>query len=102
KSRAAKQWLQKQGVAFGVREYLEQPLTGQELLELRGKLGAPLRDWVRDGAAVARCEGMPEGEQDGALAQFLAENPSAMQRPILIRGEQARVGRPLEALEELL
>ncbi len=102
KSRAAKEWLEGKGVAFQVREYLESPLSVAELLELAGKLGAPLRDWVRDDQAVAGSAGLCDAEQDASLASFLEGEPAAMQRPILIRGDRARIGRPLEALHELL
>ncbi|MFT4646901.1 MAG: arsenate reductase [Glaciecola sp.] len=102
KSLAAKQWLDDQGVTYAVREYLESPLTELELVELAGKLGAPLREWVRDDQALNEVEGMLEVEQNESLARFVGENPSAMQRPILVRGDRARIGRPLEALKELL
>lgn len=102
KSRAAKQWLDDQAASYETREYLTSPLDAEELLALSGKLGAPLRDWVRDGEAVANCQGQPEAEQNRHLAEFLEKNPAAMQRPILIRGDRARIGRPLEALQELI
>lgn len=102
KSRAAKQWLEQQGADFTIREYLENPLSGTELLELAGKLGAPLKDWVRDGQAVQDRADLTEADQNESLARFLEENPAAMQRPILIRGGRARIGRPLEALNELI
>ncbi len=102
KSRAAKQWLDGQGVAYELREYIEKPLSAPELIELGSKLGAPLRDWVRDAGAVAEVAQLPEAEQNESLAKFLEAHPEAMQRPILIRGGQARVGRPLEALHDLI
>jgi arsenate reductase len=102
KSRAAKEWLEGQGKTFEVREYLQDPLTAPELLELAKKLDAPMCEWVRDGQALSEVEGMPEDEQNESLAQFVHEHPEAMQRPILVSGDRARVGRPLEAFQDLL
>lgn len=102
KSQAAKQWLDGQTHEYVLREYLTTPLDRQELLDLAGRLGLSPRDWVRDGEALAQAAKLDPAAQDEFLVQFLVENPSAMQRPILVRGERARIGRPLEALAELL
>ncbi|MCA9001481.1 MAG: arsenate reductase (glutaredoxin) [Planctomycetes bacterium] len=102
KSRSAIEWLESKGLKFAVREYLQDPLSESELLDLAEKLDAPLCEWVRDAQALSEFEGLPQDEQNEALAQFVHEHPEAMQRPILICGDRARVGRPTEAFEEIL
>jgi arsenate reductase len=102
KSRAAKALLEQRGARFELRLYLEAPLSRAELTELRRRLARPAREWVRRGEPAFSAVGLgPESDDDAVLAA-IAEHPELLERPILVRGERAVVGRPPENVLDLL
>ncbi len=101
KSRAALALLQERGVALEVRDYQKEPLSLDELRILRMRLGLPVAEWLRWNEDEAK--GLDRGASDRELLEAMAAAPRLMQRPILVHGDDARVGRPgPEALEDLL
>ena len=102
KSRAALAMLIEHGVEFSVREYLSEPLDREELDSLHALLGAHPREWVRTGEAQWGQSGLDLGSEAGLILDAIADSPVLLQRPILIRGEQAVIGRPPTLLLGLL
>lgn len=102
KSVAAKRLLEARGVAFEERRYLEQPLSRDELVQLARRLGRPPRGWIRSGEAAWAEAGLGPQSSDEALFDAMAKHPVLMERPILVRGERAVVGRPPERVLALL
>ena len=102
KSRATKALLEERGVEFAVREYLEDPLTSDELRDLEKRLGRPISDWIRTGEAAYSEVGLSDGADSAALIECVAKHPICMERPIVVRGDAAAVGRPPEAVLSLL
>jgi arsenate reductase len=102
KSRAAVALLEARGVAFRERRYLEEPLTRSELEELRRRIGRPVREWARTGEPAWREAGLAADATDEAILDAMARHPILLERPILVAGERAAVGRPAEALLALL
>jgi len=102
KSRATLALLEEKGVAFEVRLYLEDPLSREELASVGKRLGRPASAFARkkEGAyAEAGCG--PDSSEDEIL-DAMAGAPILMERPILVRGSRAAVGRPPEDVLELL
>ncbi len=102
KSRATKELLEREGVSFRERLYLEEPLDTDELAEVGRRLGAPLAEWVRTKEKAYAEAGLSGATDAHALATAVAATPILMERPIVIRGERAAIGRPPEAVLELL
>jgi len=102
KSRQAKALLEERGAAFEERRYLEAPLSRDELADLAARLGRPVGEWIRRKEAAFAEAGLDAGSGDAALLDAIAEHPILLERPILVRGERARVGRPPEGLLALL
>jgi arsenate reductase len=102
KSRAAKELLAERGVTFELRLYLEAPLSRLELAALRKRLGRPAREWVRRGEPAFAAAGLGDASDDAAVLDAVAKHPELLERPILVRGERAVVGRPPERILELL
>jgi arsenate reductase len=102
KSRAAKELLEARGVPFELRLYLEDPLSRAELGDLRKRMGRPCREWVRRGEDAYKEAGLGAESDDKALLDAIAAHPALLERPILVRGARAVVGRPTENLLELL
>ncbi len=102
KSRAALALLRERGVAFDLVEYLETPPSRKDLDRLQRKLGLPASDWVRKKEEAFREAGLSVESSDAEILDAIAERPILLERPILVHGERAVVGRPTERLLELL
>lgn len=102
KSRATLALLEERGVDFTVRRYLEQPLSRDELGDLALRLGLPVAEWLRQGETAFADAALDTDAGDAALLEAMARYPILIERPILIRGKRARVGRPPEAVLDLL
>lgn len=102
KSRAARALLEARGVDFEERRYLDQPLSREELGELRRRLGRPAQEWLRRGEDAHRETGLDADASDDAVLDAMAAHPILIERPIAVRGARAVVGRPPENVLELL
>lgn len=102
KSRATKELLEGEGARFRERLYLEEPLSPEELAEVARRLGRPLGEWIRRKEAAFGEAGLGDDASDGDLAAAVAAAPILMERPIVIRGKRAAIGRPPEAVLDLL
>ena len=102
KSRAAHALLSERGVAFVERRYLEDPLTREELAALSARLARPAAEWVRSGEPAYAAAGLDASSSDAAILDAMAAHPILVERPILVRGGRAVVGRPTEQILSLL
>jgi len=83
------------GVDAEVVQYLKTPLSAEEVLDLIDKLEDPPADLVRkDG--FFKDQGLIEGDyvDPKAVAELLDQYPRLMQRPVLVKGDRAIIGRP--------
>lgn len=96
KSRQAMAILDAKGVAYKVRQYLKEPPTETELRATLTALGKPASQVVRRSEA-----GFVDGDEDTLIAQMVA-NPILIERPIVIVGREAVIGRPPEEVLSLL
>ena len=90
------------GVEFTTRLYLEDPLARDELVDLGRRLGRPVGAWTRTKEAAFEEAGLDAESEEAALLDAMARHPILMERPVLVRGKRARVGRPPEDVLELL
>lgn len=102
KSRAAKALLDDRGVSFREHRYLEEPLSRADLDELHRRLGRPVREWIRSKEAAYADAGLDATSTDEAILDAIASHPPLLERPILVAGKRAVVGRPPEDILELL
>ena len=103
KSRATLALLQERGIDPEIRLYLENPPDAAQLRSILGKLGLAARDLVRKGEAEFRELGLsdPSLTEDQLIAA-MAANPRLIERPIVLAGDRAAIGRPPEAVLEIL
>jgi arsenate reductase len=99
RSREALEYLKQQGIEPEVVEYLAAPLNVEELRQLVRMLGIAPSSLIRL-ADFKRLDLRPTNDYD-QLLQMLAQYPAIMDRPIVVVGSQARIGRPLENLHDL-
>ena len=86
-----------------VVQYLKAPLGRDDLLDLLGKLEDPPADLVRKDAFFAD-QGLSADDYTSreAVADLLVEHPRLMQRPVLVRGDRAIIGRPKDRVAAFL
>jgi arsenate reductase len=86
-----------------VVHYLKKPLTRAELLDLIAKLDDPPADLVRkDGFFKAQGLSADDYVTPDDVAELLVEHPRLMQRPVLVRGDRAIIGRPKDRVATFL
>ncbi len=103
KSRQAKQLLDEAGAVYTERRYLDDPPTEAELGSVLDALGMEPWALTRMGEDVAKDLGLrtrPHDRDD--WIGVLAANPVLIERPILVAGDRAVVGRPPEDVLALL
>ena len=102
KSRATLELLDQAGIDYEVRLYLETPLNLNELDAVSSALedgaGAILRE---EDAVKANPNLDPATLDEAARLQLIADQPVLMQRPIVMRGQRAKIGRPPESVLNL-
>ncbi|MNC12222.1 Arsenate reductase [compost metagenome] len=103
KSRGALELLEARGLQPRVVHYLETPPSAAELRELLGKLGYNARQLLRSGEEVYQTLNLADPTlDDEALIAAMLEHPRLIERPILVVGDKAIIGRPSERILELL
>lgn len=95
--------LKERGAEFESINYYENPLDASKLRKLIDKLGITPRQLLRKGEQVFRDLKLAQRElSDDQLIQLMVENPDLIQRPIVVRGNKAVLGRPPENVDQLL
>jgi arsenate reductase len=102
KSRQTLELLQKKGVTPTVREYLKQPPSKSEVETLIDMIGDPV-ELIRDGEPEFKALKKKKADMSKAdVAKAIAAHPILLQRPIVVAGRKAAIGRPPEAVLPLL
>lgn len=103
KSRQALALLHEADCEVEVIEYLKTPPTPDELADVISKLGITSEQLVRKKEAMFRELGLHEQTlTEEQWLRLLCENPRLIERPIVIKGQQAIIGRPPELIQTLL
>jgi len=103
KSRKTLALIEQAGVDPEVVLYLETPPAADELDEILGKLGLEPMELVRRGEEIYKELGLGGRELSRQeLIDLMVAHPKLIERPIVIAGERAVLGRPPENVTELL
>ena len=102
KSRATLGLLEERGVAFQTRLYLEDPLGREELEDLGERLGLSALEFTRRKQTEFADAGLDASSSGDEILAAMAATPILLERPILIRGRRAAIGRPPEVVLQLL
>ena len=103
KSRQTLQILRERDVDVQIVEYLSTPPNAAELTHIIDLLGLEPRQLMRTGEAAYRENGLDdESLSRDQLIEAMIRNPILIQRPIVVAGSRARLGRPPEAVLEIL
>lgn len=103
KSRETLALLQEQGIVPTITEYLKDAPDAAEIKSILTKLGLGARDLMRKGEEVYKTLNLdnPELSED-ELIQAMADHPRLMERPVVVVGNQARIGRPPHTVLEIV
>ncbi|MCM2679281.1 arsenate reductase (glutaredoxin) [Echinimonas agarilytica] len=97
KSRETLALLEQNGVQPEIVEYLKTPLTPDEIKHLADMLHVAPRGIMRTKEAEYKAQNLAdESLSDAALINAIAKTPKLLERPIVVKGEQAVIGRPPE------
>ena len=103
KSRQTLALIEEQGVTPKIVDYVKTPPSAAELKRVLKKLGLKPRDILRKGEAVYAELGLDGKDlKDDALIALMVKNPILIERPIVVSGDRAALGRPPEAVLKIL
>jgi arsenate reductase (glutaredoxin) len=102
KSRATLALLEGKGVTFETRLYLEVPLDQEELRDLGRRLGMDIIEFTRTKQNEFKEAGLSRESSEAAILDAIVATPILMERPVVIRGDRAAIGRPPEDVLSLL
>lgn len=101
KSREALQMLEDEGVSFDVVQYLKEVPTKEELKKILAKLNVKPFDLVRKEEKKFKEEYKKLNLNDEEWIEVMHQNPKLIQRPVVVKGNRAVIGRPPENVNEL-
>ena len=103
KSRATLALIKDQGFEAEVVLYLETPPSADTITELLQKLGMKARNIIRTGEAAYKENNLKDlALSEQTLIAAIAAHPKLLQRPIVVKDDQAIVGRPPDNVLQLL
>lgn len=103
KSRAALQILQDSGVEPEIVEYLRAPPDADTIAKTLRLLGLSPRELMRRNEAPYRELGLDDASiSDEQLIAAMATHPILIERPVVVAGRRAVLGRPPERVQDLL
>ena len=103
KSRQTLALLQEKGVTPTIREYLKQPPSKAEVEALLDMVGGEPAALLRAGEAEFQALGRKKAEMSKAdIVKAIVAHPVLLQRPVVVAGKKAAIGRPPEAVLPLL
>ena len=102
KSRQTLAILQEKGLSPDIRLYQENAPTADEIKQAIDMLGIEdPRDLMRKGDAEYKDQGLASKSGD-ALIEAMAATPKLIERPVVINGNKAALGRPPESVLDIL
>lgn len=99
KSRQTLEFLRSRGIEPAVIEYLKFPPSEAELIKVISALGLSPRELLRKGENAYKELGLDQPNvTDDVLIKAMVSHPVLIERPIVIHGNKAAIGRPPESV----
>lgn len=103
KSRDSLKLLEEKGIEAEVVKYLDNRPSQEQLQEMLQMLGMnSARELMRTKETIYKELNLKEETSEAALINAMVENPRLIERPIVIKGKKAAIGRPIEKVIDLL
>ena len=101
KSRAAYNYLKENNYKFRVKEYLKEPPTKEELLDVLNKLNKTPSEIIREKETLYKELNLKDSSQE-ELIEAMIKYPKLIERPIIINNNRACIARPLENIKKVV
>jgi len=102
KSRETLQRIEAAGISPEIIKYLETPPSADELKSILRKLNLQAPELIRRGEKVYKEKFKGQDLSEKEWIQAMIDHPKLIERPIVIDGDRAVIGRPPEHVDELL
>ena len=102
KSRQGLEILENSGKPFGIVKYLDDNLSAKALTEIVTLLGIKPIELVRKNEAIWKSDFKGKDLTDTEVIEAMANNPKLIERPIVINGKKAVIGRPPSLILDIL
>ena len=102
KSREALQILQENNSKIEVVKYLQSNPSKKEIQEILSKLDLSARELMREKEDIYKELNLKDELDEEKLIEAMVEYPKLIERPVLIKGDKAIIGRPTSKIAEFL
>ena len=102
KSRCGLEIIEKSGKPFKIIKYLEDTPSYNELKNIINLLGISPIQLVRKNEAIWKENYKNQDFSENELIEIMVENPKLIERPIVINGSKAIIGRPPEKVLDII
>ena len=102
KSRSGLEILEKSGKEYEVVKYLENVPTAKHLKDIIKLLAIKPIDLVRKNESIWKENFKNKNLNDAEIITAMIENPKLIERPIIINGNKAVIGRPPELILDII
>ena len=102
KSRASLQLLQEKNLDIQVIEYLKTPPNFVELQKIIAQLNLTAEQLIRKSETIYKENYKGKKLSPKEWIEAMVQHPKLIERPIVIYGDKAVIGRPIEQVEQLI
>lgn len=102
KSRAALEYLESKELDLTTIKYLDANLTKEDIYEVLQMLGFGARQLMRTKEELYKELDLANETNEDKLIEAMVQNPKLIERPIIIKGSDAVIARPLQNIDSLL
>jgi len=102
KSREGLQLLSDSGKEFSIINYLDNPLSHEELKNIIKMLDIKPIQLVRKNESIWKENYKNKDLTDDDIIAAMVENPKLIERPIVINNSKAVIGRPIENIKNII
>ncbi len=102
KSRQGLELLKNTGKDFEVVKYLEDSPSKEELRKIIDYLDIAPKDLIRKTEAIWKEKFRGKSLTDGEILNAMVQYPKLIERPIVINGKKAAIGRPVENITKII
>lgn len=102
KSRNSNNLLEERDIEVEVFKYLDESITTEQLSDILSMLNMKPQELMRKGEDIYKELNLKDEEDEAKLIEAMIANPKLIERPIVIKGNRAVIGRPIENVVELL
>lgn len=102
KSRTCENFLSELKQPYEVIRYLDNPLSFSEIKSLLEKLAIPADELIRKSEKIWKENYKNLNLSQDETIQAMVDNPILIERPIIVNGNKAVIGRPLENIDKIL